>query len=184
MRTENTKRWMIWAIVILAAMNVAMIVTVLYNRQQVAEVLNVQQNRENEIVDPSIRFSGRYFRDQLGLSRAQMSEFSRFNPEFRQQAREINIRLAELRQQMLNELSAEGSNTTRLNTLADSLGYLHADLKKLTYGYYLDLKNICDKQQQEKLELTFRAMFATDIPAGPNGMRGQSRRGRGSRFIN
>ena len=104
MRTENTKRWMIWTIVILAAMNVAMIVTVLYNRRQVAEVLNVQQNRENEFVNSSSRFSGRYFRDQLSLSRDQMSEFSRFNPEFRQQVREINIRLAELRQQMLNEL--------------------------------------------------------------------------------
>jgi hypothetical protein len=184
MRTENKKRWMILAIVILAAMNVAMVVTVLYNRHRVAEVLNVQQNRENEIVNPSIRFSGRYFRDQLGLSRAQMSDFSRFNPEFRQRAREINIRLAELRQQMLNELSADGSNTTILNALADSLGYLHADLKKLTYGYYLDLKNICDKQQQEKLELMFRDMFATDIQAGPNGMRGQRRRGRGGRFIN
>ncbi len=184
MKTENKQRLMTWAIVILAVMNIAIVATVLYNRHQAAAELPAQQNLNNEIVDPSVRYSGRYFRDQLGLSRNQMSEFSRFNPEFRQEAREINIRLAELRQQMLDELSSDGSNTSRLNMLADSLGSLHADLKKLTYGYYLDFKSICDKQQQEKLEQMFREIFVKDIPTGPAGNRGPHGRRRGGRFRN
>lgn len=184
MKNVNKKRLMIWAIVILAAMNIAIVATVLYNRRQAGIETLTQQSINNEIVNPSVRYSGRYFRDQLGLSRDQMSEFSRFNPKFRQEVREINIRLAELRQQMLNELSSDSSNISRLNMLADSLGSLHADLKKLTYCYYLDFKSICDKQQQEKLEQMFREIFVKDIPAGPAGNRGPHRRGPGGRFRN
>ena len=121
MKNVNKKILMIWAIVILAAMNIAIVATVLYNRRQAGIETLTQQSINNEIVNPSVRYSGRYFRDQLGLSRDQMSEFSRFNPKFRQEVREINIRLAELRQQMLNELSSDSSNISRLNMLADSL---------------------------------------------------------------
>ncbi len=34
MKTENKYRWMIWAIVILAVMNIATIITVIYNRNR------------------------------------------------------------------------------------------------------------------------------------------------------
>ena len=56
---------------------------------------------------------------------------------------------------MLSEMAADNYDTIRLNTLSDSIGYLHADLKKVTYKYYLDIKNICDQQQQQKLEQLF-----------------------------
>ena len=35
--------------------------------------------------------------------------------------------------------------------------------------YYLNFKNICDQQQQKKLEQLFGEMFNSDLPMGQNG---------------
>ena len=159
---------MIWIIAALALMNLATIFTVLYHRNK----------SENEIIytrvpamseSSSVRFSGRYFRDELGLTREQMNEFSGFNPRFRQEAGRINMMLSEKRLSMLSEMSAENCDTCRLNVLSDSIGLLHAELKKATYIYYLDFKKICTSEQEEKLEQLFGEMFDSDIPAGPMG---------------
>lgn len=178
MTTENKYRWMIWAIVVLALMNISTLITLLIHsgssRETAAPVVAGKPQSE----DPSVEFSGRYFRDQLNLNGEQMAEFARFNPEFRNNIRNINISLAEMRQQMMIEMSAEKSDTAKLNMLSDSIGYLHASLKKLTYGYYFDFKRICDKEQQARLEMLFGGMFAPDFQMGGQ-HRQRNRFGRG-----
>lgn len=91
----------------------------------------------------------------------------------------INSELAGQRRRMLLEMSTGSSDTSRLNQLCDSIGYVHASLKKYTYKYYLDIKNICDKQQKVKLEQMFDEMFAGDLPAGRRGKGGSMGRRNG-----
>ena len=67
-------------------------------------------------------------------------------------------------------------DTTRLNMLSDSIGYLHANLKKETYMYYMNFKKMCDISQQQKLEQLFEEMFAGDVQTGQNGNGGQGGR--------
>lgn len=159
---------MIWVIAALGLMNLATIFTVVYHRNSSIE------NKINEIQpsiseSTSVRFSGRYFRDELGLTREQMNEFSGFNQRFRQEARRINLMLSEKRQAMFSELSGENNDTNRLNILSDSIGLLHAELKKITYRYYMDFKQICTPEQEEKLEQLFGEMFDSNIHAGTMG---------------
>lgn len=184
MESENKNRWMVWAIVILAVMNVSTLLTIIYQRNHVRkeEVVSVPLQVQSE--SESMKFSGRYFRDQLNLNREQMNRFVEFNPDFRQQVRNINIDLNRQRHQMLIDMAAKNCDTNKLNVLSDSIGSLHASLKKVTYKYYLDIKNICNQQQQEKLEQLFGEMFTTDIQMGQNGNGGQQRRYRGGRFNN
>jgi hypothetical protein len=111
-----------------------------------------------------------------------MTTFVEFNPAFRENVRNINMDLNLFRQEMLSEMAAEKCDTIRLNTLSDSIGTLHANLKKVTYKYYIDLKKICDQQQQERLKQLFGGMFVTDIQTGQHGKGGPYGRGRGRRF--
>ena len=184
MKTENKYSRMVWAIVILAVMNIATILTIVYQRHQAGKAEFVPESGQVQSESASIKYSGRYFRDQLNLNNDQMDRFKEFNPRFRQHVRDINIDLSKKRQQMLMEMSAVKSDTARLDMLSDSIGCLHADLKKLTYRYYMDFKKLCDKQQQEKLEQLFGEMFATDVQMGQYGQRGPHGRGRGRRFNN
>ncbi len=172
---------MIWAIIVLALMNISTFITILIHNNRSGETTSRQLSEQIESESTSLRYSGRYFRDQLGLNREQMSRFSEFNPEFRRNVRDINFSLASLRQDMIKEMAAETIDTMKLNELSDSIGYLHAGLKKLTYKYYLDFKKICNKGQQEKLEQMFREMFTGDNQPGPGMQRGRYGRGYGRR---
>ena len=170
---------MIWAVVILAVMNIATIMTVISNRSQITKEKVVMENSQPNSEITSIIYSGRWFRDQLNFSNDQMARFVEFNPAFRVNVRNINRDLNLLRQKMLYEMASEKCDTIRLNTLSDSIGTLHANLKKVTYKYYIDIKNICEKQQQQKLEQLFGGMFAGDGRMGQYGKGGQQGRRRG-----
>lgn len=175
---------MVLAIVILAVMNVTTILTVIYNRNQAANEAAFPEGEQSMTEAGSTKYSGRWFRDQLNFNREQMSRFVQFNPSFRENVRNINMGLNVLRQKMLSEMASEKYDTIWLNALSDSIGYLHADLKKVTYKYYLEIKNICNQQQQEKLEQLFGGMFASDGRMGQYGKGGQQGRRRGRQFNN
>jgi hypothetical protein len=164
MREDNRNRWMMWAIIALAVLNISTLITVVYHKNQVVEQEEGVATDSIKSENASVLYSGRYFRDELNLSNEQMTMFSNFNPEFRQEARAINLKLAAKRNEMLIEMAVKNSDKIKLNLLSDSIGYLHASLKKVTYMYYLNFKNICNQEQQNKLEQLFREIFNRDAP--------------------
>lgn len=157
---------MVWAIVILAIMNTSTIATIIYHKFQLGKAKTVNVSDQKQLEADSEKFSGRYFRDQLNLSREQMDKFKEINPVFRPKARNITIELAQKRKQMLLEMASAKTDTIRLNVLSDSIGQLHSNLKKITYRYYMEIKSFCDQEQQRKLEQIFGEMFTNDSPMG------------------
>jgi len=183
MKTENKYSLLIWAIVVLAIMNVTTIITVLYHKYKSDKVVSSTVDAKQAEID-SEQFSGRYFRDELNMSNAQMEKFKVINPAFRPKARFITIELAEKRKQMLIEMATAKSDTSKLNALSDSIGQLHSELKRITYRYYLEIKDICNSEQQVKLEKIFGEMFTNDTPIGSSGKGGPRGWQHGRRFSN
>jgi lysyl-tRNA synthetase class I len=105
MKTENKRSWMIWAIVVLAVMNLSTLATIFYHQHQ--SNTSIANTKQLEV--DTEKFSGRYFRDQLNLSSNQMDKFREFNMIFRPQARAITIELAQKRKQMLTEMASAQS---------------------------------------------------------------------------
>lgn len=185
MKAKNNKEWMVWAIISLAILNISTIITVVYQSNKTKQIQALPPTDQIQTESTSLQYSGRYFGDQLNLDEKQMNIYNEFNPDFRRQALDINVELNRKRNQMLTEMATKNYDTNYLNMLSDSIGFLHARLKKVTYRYYLDIKDICDQQQQEKLKILFNDMFTTDIPQGRNGNGRQLRlRYRGGRFNN
>lgn len=183
MKTGIKTSTLIWIIVTLVIFNVATLVTIYLQKDRSADVVN--ESSETATPDNSAdRFSGRYFRDQLGLTGDQMAEFQHINPGFRQDARSINIALSGLRNRMLNEMSASDADTLKLNAISDSIGVLHSDLKKITFRYYIQLQEICNPEQNVKLQELFREMLGTDGPVGGQNRYGAQGRQRGRQFSN
>lgn len=180
----TTNKWLIGVVVLLVVMNISAIVTMLYHKKQEIKAEEVTLQEITAGAGPSIKYSGRWFKDELGLTREQMREFSGFNPSFRQKTGYINRQLTEKRKLMLDEMAAENSDTIKLNILADSIGKLHSELKKATYSYYLEFKRICTPEQHDKLMLIFNEMFGGNVPMGGRGMGMPGGRGRGIRWKN
>jgi len=184
MKEENRNSMMVWAIVLLAVMNISTILTVVYHKVQSdkAEVGSGAVTIATET--DSEKFSGRYFRDQLNLNNDQMEKFKEINPVFRPKARNITLELAKIRKAMLVEMAAVKSDTAKLNAYSDSIGYLHSELKKITYRYFMEIKSNCNLEQQKRLEQIFGEMFTNDASLGSSGKGGPRGWQQGRRFSN
>ncbi|MCD4736712.1 MAG: periplasmic heavy metal sensor [Bacteroidales bacterium] len=142
-----------WVIIILLATNISTITTVLYNKNQNKQA---SQNPE-EIIIPDDGL-GRFFRDELNLTRDQHQQFRSYRQNYHINASKITGQLHEKRSEMLNELSVENSDTKYLHQIAEEIGDLHKELKHLTFEYYLNLKDICTESQRKKLFSIFNSM--------------------------
>jgi len=162
------KEWMVWAIIALLVLNLSTWATIYWHTRS-GGVTDKQGGQSGMAENTSIRYSGRYFRDELNLDASQMSEFIAFNPLFRQNVRQINQEMARLKHQMLEELSGPECDTLKLNELSDSIGLCHALLKKETYRYYVSIKTICTPDQQQKLKLIFSDIFDLTVQPGHYG---------------
>lgn len=181
MKTESKLKWLVWTVVILAILNISTLGTILYHRYFTSDRNDAVSIRKMRPKNDTENFSGRYFRDKLDLDKDQMEKFRSINSDFRQKAHEVTLELFRIRKEMLNQLSMSESDTVKLSLLSDSVGMLHGELKKLSFRYYLDVKNICRPEQQKKLQYIFKDVFIQDLPMrrpGPGmgpGPRGKQR---------
>ena len=183
MKIESRYSLLVWAVVALVVMNLTILGTLLYQRYKNSGEL-VSSPEKTSIQSQSQEvFSGRYFMDNLNMTSEQLNEFQRFNPVFRNSAAEINFRLDDLRNAMLEEMAGPDPDIKRLNELSDSIGQLHSKLKKLTYRYYLDIRNICSPAQYPLIEEMFAMTFRGGRRQG-KGYHYRMRQGRGNRVWN
>lgn len=157
MESKNTYRILIWLIVILAATSLSMGVSFWYHKQQ--DKKNAEL-KDQQIVMPSEQRT-RFFREQLSLNDAQLDIFRELNRDYNRSARRISVQLEELRVKMVEEMGAKETSEVELNAISEDIGNLHANLKKVTIRYYLEMKEVCDENQQEKLNEIFLSMLKT-----------------------
>ncbi len=182
MNIERKNQWLVWAVLFLLVMNFTMLATIGYHVYQ-SNYENVATISQPGVEADAGKFTGRYFRDQLQLTPAQMDQFRMVNRTFRQQAQMILSALVDKRKQMLDEMSKPNSDTLLLNRLSDEIGELHQALKQITYRYYLGIKQECNPEQQQKLHDMFQQIFINDLPMNYPGNRGQRGGGQhGNRF--
>jgi len=163
----KSKSILIWVVVILAVLNATTIATILYRHYNDKELNNdtVIINANGEMIN------GRYMRQQLGFDNSQIAKFRNLNYEFRQRAFTTIAAINTLKLEMFDELKKQKADSSRIKSIADSIGIMHADLKKRTADFYLTVKGMCNAEQVLKLESAFTPLFNNE---GPGNGRGQS----------
>lgn len=150
---------MVWIIVILIATNLSTIGSFYYHR--VTEIKEMESKQEVQTTIPGEQRT-RFFRDELNLNDDQIDQFRSINRTFNRTARGIEMNLAQLREDLINELGTQNPDSARLNQLADEIGDNHKELKKVTTTFYLNMKTICTIEQQAKLNQIFQSMLNKD----------------------
>ena len=174
MESKYTYRMLIWVIVILAATSLSMGLSFWYHKQQDKKAAG--QN-EQQIEMPSEQRT-RFFREQLNLRQDQIDIFRDLNREYNRSARRISYRLEEFRTEMVEEMGKKDPSQDDLDSISENIGELHSELKKVTIQYYLDMKEVCDIGQQEKLNDIFMSMSKSkeDVSLPQRGRKGWGRR--------
>lgn len=176
MISKNKYHILIWIIVILLATNLSVIFSSLYYK---SDDMNAEVKTEELAIEMPAQQRTRFFREQLNLQPQQMDIFRDLNREYNRSARRISYQLEESRIEMVNEMGKNKPETEKLDTISENIGKLHSDLKRLTIQYYLDMKEICDKSQQKKLNEIFMSMSKSKEDVSLP-QRGRKHRGRQS----
>ncbi|HZL08976.1 MAG TPA: periplasmic heavy metal sensor [Prolixibacteraceae bacterium] len=159
MKTDPKDRNLIWIIIILAATNLSTIGSFYYHR--IAETKTETRKQEEQTTIPGDQRT-RFFRNELNLSNEQLDQFREINRTFNRTARGIETNLAQLRENLVNELGAQYPDSTRLEQMATDIGENHRKLKQVTTTFYLNMKKICTAEQQSKLHQIFQSMLNKD----------------------
>ncbi|MBA4410265.1 MAG: periplasmic heavy metal sensor [Bacteroidota bacterium] len=159
MNPTNKHRILIWIIVILIATNLSTICSFYYHRIAESKIPEVKQ--EGQAAIPGEQRT-RFFRDELNLNNDQLDQFREINRAFNRTARGIEMDLAQLREDLINEVGVQNPDSARLDQMASKIGDNHRKLKQVTTTFYLDMKKICTAEQQAKLHLLFQSMLNKD----------------------
>ena len=156
-------------IMFLVATNLATIISVVkLNKDKTEEEIPIARR-------PSDTRIG-FLREQIGFTDIQRPDFMNYNNDFILRAGSISEKMEKLRYDLIDELATSEPDSIRLNEITEEFGSLHTELKRETINYYLNLKEIGDSNQQERLQYYFRDML------NPEGeLYG---RGRGTRSMN
>jgi len=174
MGQKNKYRILIWIVVILAATNLSMGISFWYHKQQDKKAAI----KAEETIEMPSEQRTRFFREQLNLRPDQMDSFRELNRNYNRDARQISFQLESLRVDMVEEMGQNNPSQKTLGNITENIGTLHTDLKELTISYYLDMKEVCDENQQEKLNEIFISMSKTkeDVSLPQRGRRNRGNR--------
>ena len=146
------KKLLIGAIILLLIINISALATIFYTQKVRLNKVD-KLNYRNEQVQ--IRGMYRYLKDELKLSNDQFKQFKIINVSNKQKTQEIAIKLHNNRIIMVNEIAKLNPNLEKLDSIANEIGILHYQLKKNTISHFIELKAICNKDQQDKLQQLF-----------------------------
>ena len=173
MITEAKYKVLKWLVVILFAINISTVLSLYIHTRQSNRA---QSATTPQHIDEQADKGARQFREKLGLDENQVVKFREINREYNRAANIIARDLEFLRIQMVDELGLPVTDSVKIREVNRKFGLLHENLKNLTADYYLEMKDICNEEQKQKLYLMFSNMVQQD-PSTPSGQ--GRRRGKG-----
>ena len=84
------------------------------------------------------------------------------NRKFNQEARRTATKIGTLRFQMIDELAERQPDMEKTDSICSAIGELHRQLKVSTSDYYINIKAICNEEQQQMLHGLFKEMADPD----------------------
>jgi len=175
MKTYFTRyRILMWLIIILLVINISAITTIFFG-------INLRYKKEarpfHQRTELHRHHDGKFFEQSLNLSQEQDLQFKATRHKFFTEAKKIAGQMHNKRVEFINELASDVPDTIKLQEIADEIGMLHSNLKYQTYKHYLEMKNICTKEQEEKLTRIFKSMlYNEDSFISPPGRHGKKDR--------
>ncbi len=157
---KTNSKTLIWIIVILVATNLSTIGSFYYHRVNEGQQITESKPGGQAAVPGEQRT--RFFRDQLKLDDSQIDSFREINRSYNRTARDIEMSLSELRKEIVDELGKASPDSAKLEQLATEIGNNHRELKQVTTRFYLNMKEICTTEQQEKLYTIFQSMLTKE----------------------
>lgn len=149
MKIQFKKQLIYWANIILLTLNITFLVYSFSYDRKTQEVNDTEIS--NEFIMQELEFTSEQIR--------QMNEVDQ-NIQYKYQL--VLKLLCQNRYGLLHELSKPYPSELELDSIAETIGFLHRALKKQTIEHLLNLKKICTNEQSEQLNIIFRRVLEMD----------------------
>lgn len=149
MTPSKSNRILLWLNLILLLMIASAVLTFF--------LMKASDSRKSN--DTGVLNSADLLRRELSLSEDQYRKVLIVNDQTVRTYNLVLDMMCETNVAMIEELAREDTDPQVLDSLARKIGTLSASLRRHTGTYFLNLKNICDPGQQEKLTLMFKKMM-------------------------
>ena len=158
--TQNTFRN--WLLVVLVVSN---LLTVSIIWMQTAKTNEPQQNEPGPRSSESVNLLKRV----LDLDEAQAKRVESTLASGREQSKQYDDRLAELKRRLAEELFKDNPDTSVAHATAKEIGELQAKVEMIRYSHFQELLGICTPGQREKLKPIVIQVFGRRPPQEESG---------------
>ena len=100
-----------------------------------------------------------FMKDKLELNDEQIKQFKEINSEHNDGRTFMIEKMRNERQMIDSQLTSDNPDTAKLNTMINEMTQLQAKMIKVHVKSYLEIKKICNPEQQKKLAILFKQMM-------------------------
>lgn len=143
------KQILLWVIAILLVFNISAGITILYHI--------FGGNSSDTQVEQS-----NFLQTELNLDKEQVRGLGRIKAQFNQSSEPVATNIILVRSKIVNELAERHPDTVKIRKLADKLGVMQGDLTYRIASQYIGIKDLCDPQQAQKLNNSYKHLFGVD----------------------
>jgi len=147
-------RLLIGAIILLAAINIAILATVGFH------FIRMRSNLQQE--PPSEMRHTRFIADELKLTPEQQEDFIKLREEFLYDIQNVKSSIRETYKESMIELSKETPDDQILDSLSNEIANLHRLHHEVTINHFRKVKGICNADQNDCLKRMFFRMMPMD----------------------
>ncbi|MDD2278907.1 MAG: periplasmic heavy metal sensor [Bacteroidales bacterium] len=142
-------RILIGAVILLAAINIAILATLGFHHIAV---------KKDQASSPESQQQGFKIARELDLTAEQNDQFHQLRQSYFLQTKENRIALRQNYELIMEELSTANPDTILLDSLAQQIGKLHVEQQHATIDHFLTLQSMCSEEQYQKLQQHFKRM--------------------------
>lgn len=153
MKTMGTNRFILWALIFLAIINVSALLSFyLFARNS--------SNNTASVVDSK---PGLVLKTELSLSEEQEMKVKKINSEYKVQSEPIVDSIKSAKSRLLDELSKENTNTQTISNILKDLGIHQNNLQQANVKQFLALKQVCTPEQTLKLSGIYAELYGCSV---------------------
>lgn len=156
MNSTSKRKILVGLVIILLIINISALSTIMYKNNQVKSRIEKEEFLRQEEQNRGMNY---FFKNELNLSDEQFESFQTINDKYFKNSHEIAYNLQNNRILLIEEIAKLNPNTKNLDNIAREIGDLHYKLKVNTIDHFMELKSLCNEEQQEKLQHFFFRMI-------------------------
>jgi Spy/CpxP family protein refolding chaperone len=156
--TKN--RFTFWTIVILVILNISTISMLWFNQnRRIGASPQIREPRQDQ---RTLQF----LQKELNLTDEQIQQYDQLRQTHAEQTRLLVNDVRDSKREMMNEIFNDEPDIARAMQIADLIGKKQTELERITFKHFSDLKELCGKEQLDKLHELMDEFFRRNPPEG------------------